>query len=392
MSEQHNSLASQSEATRLITSTTELNALCEELASAKVLAVDTEFVRDKTYFPKLCLVQVAANNIVACIDPLSVKDLSPLNNLLLDSGITKVFHAARQDMEILYYTFDSLPRPVFDTQIAATLLGLGEQIGYANLISHFLKKNLPKGHARADWEQRPLTAEQLEYAANDVRYLIQAYPLMVDKLSANGRLDWLTDDFTELSDEALYRPAQEELWQRISGLQKLRGVQLAVLQQLAAWREQTAMRLDKPRKWILPDDMLITIAMQMPSQTTQLHRIRGLNSKIIERNGNEIIKVIEAARSLPESQWPKAKTRRKLSKQQEALMDSLMSIVKLQAAQHEISTGAITSKSELEKLVNGDHDIMLLHGWRVDVAGQQVLDFLDGKTRLQYKNNRLELE
>jgi ribonuclease D len=392
MSEQQNSPTSQSEATRLITSTAELNALCEQLASAKILAVDTEFVRDKTYYPKLCLVQVAANDIVACIDPLSIKDLSPLKNLLLDTGITKVFHAARQDMEILYYTFETLPSPVFDTQIAATLLGLGEQIGYANLISHFLKTNLPKGHARADWEQRPLTSDQLEYAANDVRYLIQAYPLMVDKLSASGRLDWLADDFAELSNEALYRPSQDELWQRISGQQKLRGVQLAVLQQIAAWREQTAMRLDKPRKWILPDDMLVTIAMQMPSQTKQLHRIRGLNSNIIERNGNEIIQVIENARSLPESQWPKAKARRKLSKQQEALIDSLMSIVKIQAAKHEISTGAITGKSDLEKLVNGDHDILLLHGWRAGVAGQQVLDFLDGKTKLQFKNNKLLLE
>lgn len=391
MSSKTNSPSGQAEETRLVTSTNELVTLCEQLATANVLAVDTEFVRDKTYFPKLCLVQVASHDIVACIDPLSVKDLSPLNQLLMDPAITKVFHAARQDMEILYYTFETLPAPVFDTQVAATLLGLGEQIGYANLVSHFLKTNLPKGHARADWEQRPLTSEQLEYAANDVRYLIQAYPLIIDKLSAMGRLDWLKDDFAELSDAALYRPHPDTLWQRISGQQKLRGVQLAVLQQLAAWREQTAMKLDKPRKWILPDDMLITIAMQMPTQVKQLQRIRGLNSSTIERNGNEIIRVIESARSLPESEWPSAKPRRKLSKYQDALLDSLMAIVKLQAAQHEISAGAITSKSDLEKLVSGDKEVMLLHGWRLGVAGQQVVNFLDGKTRLEYKDNRLVL-
>ena len=380
------------QATTLVTNTDELKTLCEQLSASRILAIDTEFVRDKTYYPKLCLIQVAADDVVACIDPLTIDDLSPLKDLLFNPAITKIFHAARQDMEILYLTFGAVPTPVFDTQIAATLLGLGEQIGYANLVSQYLKTDVPKGHARADWEQRPLSKEQLEYAANDVRYLLQIYPMIIDKLSSTGRIDWLAEDFAELGKEELYIPQPDELWLRISGQQKLRGVQFAVLQKLAAWRENIAKQKDKPRKWILPDDLLITLSMQMPDKNQQLSRIRGLNSNIIDRYGDEILNVIARAKSLPETEWPRPARRRKLSKQQEALIDAIMSIVKLQAAQHEISTGAIASKSDLEKLVNGDRDISLLHGWRLGVAGQQVLDFMDGKTTLHYKENKLLLE
>ncbi len=392
MSSQNNITSNANQATTLVTNADELKVLCEQLSTSKILAIDTEFVRDKTYYPILCLIQVAADDIVACIDPITINDLSPLKDLLLNPAITKIFHAARQDMEILYLTFGALPIPVFDTQIAATLLGLGEQIGYANLVSHYLKTNIPKGQARADWEQRPLSREQLEYAANDVRYLLQIYPMIIDNLSATGRIDWLAEDFAELGKEALYLPQPDELWQRISGQQKLRGVQFAVLQKLAAWRENIAKQKDKPRKWILPDDMLITLSMQIPARKEQLSRIRGLNSNIIERNGDEIIRVITEAKALPETEWPRPAKRRKLSKQQEALIDAIMSIVKLQAAQHEISTGAISSKSDLEKLANGERDVSLLHGWRLGVAGQQVLDFMDGKTSLRYKDKKLRLE
>lgn len=384
-------MTSKDNPTLYITSAQELETLCSQLASAPFLAIDTEFVRDKTYYPKLCLLQIAGDDIVACIDPLSINDLSALKELLFANSKTKIFHAARQDLEIFYLIFNALPTPLFDTQIAATLLGLGEQIGYANLVKHYLNIDVPKGQARADWEQRPLSQEQMEYAANDVRYLLEIYPVILQKLTSLDRADWLSDDFDELASLNLYKVEPEQQWQRISGQQKLKGVQLAVLQMLAAWRENLAQQQNKPRKWILPDNLLLTIAMQAPAKLDKLSRIRGLNQTIISRHGHDIIKLIVDAKSLPESQWPKLIRRNKLAKNQEALLDAVMAVVKIQAAKHDISTGAITSKSELEKLVGGERDIPLLHGWRHGIAGQQVLDYLNGKTSLQYKDKELRL-
>lgn len=387
----NNSTAPQQGKINYVSTTQALEELCARLANVSVLAIDTEFVRDRTYYPRLCLIQIAADDVVACIDPLKIDDLSPLKTLLFDNNIIKVFHAARQDLEILYYVYGAIPSPVFDTQIAATLLGLGEQIGYANLVKHYMKIDIPKGQARADWEQRPLAAAQLEYAANDVRYLLQIYPYMLNKLSSLGRVNWLDEDFADITNEKLYQSQPEQIWQRVSGIQKLRGIQLAVLQSLTAWRETRAQQLDKPRKWILPDDMLITLSMQMPDRIAQLSRIRGLNTGVIERSGEDIITQIRLAREQPESEWPRLARRHRLDKQQEAVLDAVMAVIKLQAAQHDINTGAITSKSELEKLVSGERDIPLLHGWRLSVAGQQALDFLNGQTSLQYKNKELLL-
>ena len=204
-----------------------LRHACERLANQTYLAVDTEFVREKTYYPVLCLIQIASPQVCVCIDPLAINDLSPLTTLLQNSQTTKVFHAARQDLEILQLTLGEIPSPIFDTQIAATLLGLGDQLSYANLVNHFLNVQLAKGHARTDWERRPLSKEQLEYAADDVRYLVAMYPLIVQKLSDLGRLSWLEDDFKALTRPQLYQNDPQQQWQRVSGVQKLKGVQLA---------------------------------------------------------------------------------------------------------------------------------------------------------------------
>ena len=268
-----------------IDSASALERTCDQLANQACLAVDTEFVREKTYYPVLCLIQIASPQQCVCIDPLAINDLSPLAALLLNSDTTKVFHAARQDLEILQLSRGEIPTPVFDTQTAATLLGLGDQLGYANLVKHFLNVQLSKGHARTDWERRPLSNEQLEYAADDVRYLIKMYPLIVQRLSDLGRLDWLDEDFAELTRPQLYQNEPQQQWQRVSGVQKLKGVQLAVLQQLAAWREQQAQQQNKPRKWILSDDILLVLAMQTPNKTEQLERVRGINSTLLQRQG-----------------------------------------------------------------------------------------------------------
>jgi len=366
----------------LIASPEKLAHACERLANQPYLAVDTEFVREKTYYPVLCLIQIASPQVCVCIDPLAIDDLTPLSTLLLNTDTTKIFHAARQDLEILQQTLGEIPTPIFDTQIAATLLGLGDQLSYANLVKHFLNVQLAKGHARTDWERRPLSHDQLEYAADDVRYLIALYPRIAQALTELGRLSWLGDDFTTLTQPQLYQNDPQQQWQRVSGVQKLNGVQLAILQQLAAWREQQAQQLNKPRKWILGDDILIAIAMQAPQKSEQLERIRGINPGLLQRHDQTLLKLIAQAKALPKSEWPTLARRRVLNAQQEALLEAIMAIIKIQAAEHQINNTALTTKHELEALVSGDNDIPLLHGWRRGLAGKQVLDFLQGETHL----------
>lgn len=368
---------------------TELARACAQLANQPYLAIDTEFVREKTYYPVLCLIQIASLKQCVCIDPIAITDLSPLADLLLHNRTLKVFHAARQDLEILYQIFGSIPVPVFDTQIAATLLGLGDQMSYANLVKHFLHVLLAKGHARTDWERRPLSREQLEYAADDVRYLVAMYPLMEERLTQLGRLEWLKEDFEAMTRPQLYQNDPLQQWQRVSGVQKLKGVQLAILQKLAAWREQQAQQINKPRKWFLSDDILIAIAMQAPHKPEQLERIRGINPSISQRHASTLLQLIANAKATPKQEWPMLIRRHHLEPNQEALVDAIMAIVKLQAAEHQINHTALASRHDLENLITGANNVSILHGWRHELAGQAVLNFLNGQSSLSVTNQHL---
>lgn len=368
-----------------------LQQFCTSLAGCTHLAIDTEFVRDKTYYPLLCLIQVASNKQIACIDPFKIDDFSALKDILRNPDILKIFHAARQDIEVLLYALQVMPRPVFDTQIAATLLGLGEQIGYANLVQHFLHVQLGKQHTRADWEQRPLQQEQLAYAADDVRYLIQMYPLIMQQLQARARENWLHDDLNALTDEKLYQADPSTMWLRISGVQKLRRKQLAVLREVSAWREQQAQALNKPRKWILPDNLLLAIAMQAPASMQKLTAIRGMTDAVINKHGATILQSVNKALSLPESQWPELHKRRQLTKDQEALVDSLMAIVKLKANEHTLNVSAITSRNDLESLADNDQQVAIMTGWRRELVGNTLLAFIRGEIALRYQNGQLTL-
>ena len=215
--------------------------------------------------------------------------------------------------------------------------------------------------------------------------------MMVEQLSRLGRLDWLAEDFAAITQPALYETNPHEQWQRVSGVQKLRGVQLAILQALAAWREEQAIRSDKPRKWILPDNILLAIAMQNPKKRDQLQRVRGLNSTIFDKHGDTLLALLEQARALPSSAWPVMTRRRKLDTGQEAILDALMAIIKLSAAAQQLNASALTSRQDLEALIVENADIPLLHGWRRGLAGDAVLDFLAGKSRLQICESTLTL-
>ncbi len=357
--------------------------LCHRLKSADTLALDTEFIREKTYYPRLCLIQIASEDVVACIDPLSISEMQPLWDLLLNKNCLKVLHAARQDLEIFYNLLGEIPQPVFDTQLVATVLGYGEQMGYGNLIKKVLDIDLNKGHARTDWLQRPLSAEQLDYAADDVRYLIQAYPVLVKTLTKLQRNDWLTDDFNALVKVSLYEVEPENVWQRVSGKTRLKGQQLAILQQLAAWREQEAKQRDKPRKWILADDMLVSLAQHPPKNRDQLQRLRGLSENLLNRHGDELLRLIKAGQSLPKEAWPSLKFKAHLNVEQEALADSVMALIRLRATQNQITATLLATRKDVDSIIQGERQVDLLNGWRAALAGQDVLDYLEGRLALK---------
>lgn len=368
-----------------------LEELCGLLRGQPVLALDTEFLREKTYYAQLCLLQVAAEGVVACVDPLALDSLDPLLDILYDPSVIKVLHSARQDLEIFFDLRGDLPRPLFDTQIAATLQGFGDQIGYANLVQKMLGVELDKLATRTDWSQRPLEAEQLIYAEDDVRYLFRIYHQQVEQLEAKGRMDWLQEDFDALTAIENYALSANDLWKRVRGAQKLKGVQLAMLRGLATWREQRAQKSNRPRRWVLKDEVLVDIARRGPTDITGLEKIRGLEGNVIHKNGEALLEVLREARATPSENWPLRPEGQRLSPAQDALVDLLMAVLRLRAVENEVSPAVLASRKELESLVAGSTDCSVLHGWRGELAGHDLQAVLLGEKVLSVSHGQLLL-
>jgi ribonuclease D len=370
----------------------QLQKLCAQLRGSPWLALDTEFIRDKTYYPHFCLLQISNGTVAASVDPLAITDLSELADIIYNQDITKVFHAGSQDLEIFQQLWGKPPQPLFDTQLAATLLGLGSQIGYGNLVQKLTGRELDKGHSRTDWSQRPLEQAQLRYALDDVIYLGDIYLDITQKLQSLGRATWLQEDFVELANPATYAIDPDSMWQRVKGVQHLKGVQLAILQQLAAWRERQAEQANRPRRWILKDEVLLELARRKPKDTKELERIRGLETGSIKRNGDTILKLIADAVTKPKETWPRAKKRAvTLSTNQEAMTDLLQCCLRLIAEREEITPSALASRKDLEQLVAGNKDSGLLHGWRRSLVGDILLDVLADKILPSIKDGTLTL-
>lgn len=368
----------------------DLAAYCAGLRHHSWFALDTEFMREKNYYPQLCLIQIATEDGAVCIDPFGIDDLGPLLELLYDPNILKVFHAARQDLEIFHVMRGTPPTPVFDTQLAATLLGHGDQVGYGALVKETLGVELEKAHSRADWSLRPLTPEQLDYAADDVLYLVKVYLSQRAALEQNGRLPWLAEDFAALSDPRTYESPPQEAWRRIKGVNFLKGVQLAVLQQLAAWREQQAQDSDRPRRWVLKDEVMFDMAKLMPGSLDQLARIRGLEKGTVERNGKRLLELIQQGKQTPKSDWPQLEPVVRLAPEQEAIADAMMAVVRLRAREHQVSVPTLGSRREVERLLSGDADAALRHGWRAQLVGHDLERLLRGELSLQVRQGHLE--
>jgi ribonuclease D len=378
--------------TRYIDSTAELETLCAQLSGAQWMTLDTEFLREKTYYPKLCLLQVAVPGVVACVDPLAIEDISPLLDVIYDPGITKVMHAARQDMEILYHLRGVLPAPVFDTQIAALLLGFSDQVGYGTLVSELLGVTLDKLHTRADWSQRPLSPEQVRYAADDVIYLAQVYERLVERLGDLGRLDWLTEDFERLVQAELYSNPPQQAWLKVRGINRLKGASLSVLQALAGWRESQAQRLDRPKGWLLRDDVMVDIARHLPGDRTALGKIRGLSERVVSKNGEQLLGLVAEAREREPDPLPASGPKKRLKPEQDALVDAMLAVVRLCALENSLNPAVLASRKQLEALVTGNRDTAVMQGWRRKLAGERLQAMLDGALVLRVSGGKLNLE
>ncbi len=362
-----------------VETTAQLHELCTHLKESEWLALDTEFVREKTYYPNFCLLQICNGKVAASVDPLAIGDMSELLDLIYDHSRIKVFHAGRQDLEIFHQLWGKLPQPIFDTQLAANLLGLGDQIGYANLVEKLTGRKLEKGHSRTDWSRRPLSREQLRYALDDVIYLGEIYPDIRAQLRALKRETWLQEDFNFLTDPATYTMDPQTMWQRVKGSQRLQGVQLAVLQAISAWREQEAERVNRPRRWIIKDELLVELASRQPTNPEELDQIRNLDPGSSKHYGDQLLKLIAAAKELPKHKWPQAKAHPiRLSAEQKASINRMQSRLQQIADQEKITLSTLASRKELELLATGDMDSELLHGWRKVLVGDILIELLEG--------------
>jgi ribonuclease D len=372
-----------------IDSSEKLIAICQQFSQSQFIALDTEFVRQTTYYPILALLQICDGQQIAIIDPVAIKDLSPLMAILYQQDTTIVLHSARQDMEIFYYLNQSLPSTLFDTQISAALLGYGDQIGYAPLVKQLLNIQLDKSQTRTDWLKRPLTKKQIDYAADDVRYLAKLYPLQKQALNSLGRSDWLQDDFQLLSNKTTYAPSPETVWRKVKGLNKLKKQKLAILKNLAAFRETIAIKQNRPRRRVIADDILVNLSLSQPTTIEELQSYQGMNHKFLHHNGQELLSLIQQGINTPDEACPQQPVYKKLSQNEEALADCLMAIVHLCAKNNNISPHSLCSRKELDALIKGDTHLAVLSGWKSELIGKPLLKFLAGEAQLSYSSGQL---
>ncbi len=374
---------------KYINSDQALADFCTSIKQCQYCALDTEFIREKTYYPILALIQLATENAQACIDPLAIRDFSPLVELLRLPTMLKILHSPSQDLELFYHNFDALPAPIFDTQVAAAVLGFANQIGYADLVSRICGVQLDKKYTRANWSKRPLSEGELDYAMDDVRYLIEIYQKLTAQLNQKGRLDWVNDDFERMIEPQTYQTDVSTLWKRLKGVQKLKGIALNHADQLCRWREKRAMEKDRPRRWIMKDEDIVDIARFKPKTEKDLNQIGNLSADYIRKIGPEILQVLAESEQMDAALYPRHSDFVRLDNEQQALADCLMAICRVLTEQNEIAISSAISKKDIDELVSGRRDGKILSGWRNQMLGRHLVAFLDGEVDLKCVNGRL---
>lgn len=370
-----------------ITNSAALETLCKQLRSSPRLALDTEFVGEDSFIPKLELIQVATSEIAAVIDFPAVQtngSLAPFWELICDPKVEKVVHAGRQDLDLFALHAGEIPKPFFDTQIAAAMLGFGAQVAYANLVQRIHGTKLAKAHTFTNWSARPLSTEQIAYAAEDVQFLLPIHTHLQKRLHALGRSEWVREEFSRL-ETVVGEKSKEPLdrYQRIRGWDSLKPKQATVLRDLAAWRETEARRRNVPRGRVLRDEVLLQLARHPPKSVDELRGLRGLHSAEIDRNGDQLIATITASLALPPSAWPEIPRERRPEPESIGLVELLQAVLKARATEAKIAPTLLATSSDLHALVEAMEkkrtvDLPLLRGWRKQLVGELLTQILEG--------------
>lgn len=358
-----------------ITDPTALTAFIGRMQQADWVVVDTEFLRERTYYPQLCLLQIASTDEIGLLDVLALDDLSPVATLMTQPQTIKIFHAADQDVEVLQHTLGVMPTPVFDTQIAAAFAGLGNQIGYAGMIEQLLDLRLPKTQTRTDWSRRPLPEQALAYAEDDVRYLAVAYPMLHEQLQQLDRLHWVTADSHALAQSSAQPIDPAAAWQRIRSWHRFTAAQQQVLAALAQWREREAMQTNRPRKWVLSDDALTTLAQRQPTTPAALAAIRNLPKKTAQRHASALLDAIHQGQQQPAQTL--ATTPQILTDTQKSALKRARKACNACASDIGIPGPMLATRKELEQMACGARDVRALQGWRANLAGNAIVDAIE---------------
>ena len=378
----------------LITDSATLADLCSRLAQSRFVAVDTEFMRENTYWPDLCLIQIADENEAAAIDPKADGiDLKPLLDLLVNNEeVLKVFHAGGQDVEIIYNLTGKTPHPIFDTQIAAMALGQGEQIGYGNLVDSWLGIQLDKGARFTDWARRPLDKRQIDYAIGDVTHLVRIFPMLVNRLVKQGRGHWLDEEMERLADPANYMNDPDLAWQRVKIAGRKADV-LGRLKSLAAWREREARGKNLPRGRIVKDETLADIAAHPPKEQSDLSRVRGLSASWGGNDiGGRMMKALAEAKPMSAAELPRDEKRPGLGKEGSLVADLLKLLLKIRAREIDVAPRLLARTDDLELLAAGRRDgLAILDGWRCEQFGKDALDLVEGRLAFAVQNGKLKM-
>ncbi|PSJ37288.1 ribonuclease D [Allosphingosinicella deserti] len=377
----------------LITDSESLKSLCDRLAQSDFVAVDTEFMRENSYWPELCLIQIGNREEAAAVDPKADGiDLTPLLDLMVDNeDVLKVFHAGGQDIEIVYNLTGKTPHPLFDTQIAAMALGLGEQVGYSNLVESLVGKTLDKGARFTDWARRPLDKRQIDYAIGDVTHLATLFPKMLERLRRTGRGDWLDEEMERLADPSNYENEADLAWKRVRISSRKADV-LGRLKALAAWRENEAKAKNLPRGRIMKDETLADVASHPPAGQEGLARVRGLSPAWGGNDiGGRLMAALAAAKPLPADEMPGREERGPgLGKEGALVADLLKLLLKIRAREGNVAARLIAKSEELEMLAAGRREgLSILTGWRFDEFGRDALDLVEGRLAFAVKGGKL---
>ncbi len=376
----------------LIQSQADLEAHVKKFKDAEFLTVDTEFLREKTYYPKLCLIQIGDpdKNAIA-IDPLNTDiNLRPVFELLFNPDILKIFHAGRQDMQIFFELTGKIVTPIFDTQIAAMVCGYGDQVGYESLVRNISDIQIDKSAQFTDWSHRPLSDRQIEYALGDVTHLVDVYKSLRAELDKSGRTNWVFEEEEILNDPKTYQVDPYECWQRIK-IKTPKPKTLAILRELAAWREKEAQRLDKPKNWVLRDDTLADMAALAPRDVNKLKRVRNFSDDMARgKVGRELLHIIKKAETSPKDTWPKVIRKKPIEPSVQSVAEALRMLLKIISHDSNVAPKLIADRDDIDTLAKDDEaDIPALRGWRLELFGKHALAMKRGELAIGLKDSKI---